>query len=180
MWWCEYVYYVMRGVLCSGHITIDISSPSLTLAKVISGAKCLVPVSQCSAKMTRQNRGSTEYVEMFSIITPNTPEASSPTKEHGPIMLEPISPCVFRETVSCGLGSIAVEDITVATSTLPEAEPYSPPISSCDTSSRSHGRSHDMSSTSHDTAIGSHGLAVGSRDAAAELDYADRKGEPQC
>ena len=177
----------MRGVLCSGHITIDISSPSLTLAKVISGVKCLVPVSQCTPKMTRQNRGSTEYVEMFSIITPNTPEASSPTKEHGPIMLEPISPCVFRETVSCGLGSIAVEDITVATSTLPEAEPYSPPISSCDTSSRSHdtasrsnGRSHDTSSTSHDTAIGSHGLAVGSHDASAELDYADIKGEPQC
>eukprot|EP00731_Ephydatia_muelleri_P017222 Em0010g320a len=171
-------------------------------AKVKSGAKCsLVPVSQCSPKLTRQNRGSTEYVEMFSIVTPDTPNTSSPTKDNGPITLEPMSPCSPREAMSSALGSIAgEEDITVATSTLPEAVPNSPPVSSrhtafrsCDAAIISHDtaiglhdtsiRSHDTSIGSHDTSIGSHDTAikphdsaVGSCDTAAEQDYADIKG----
>ena len=76
-------------------------------------------------------------------------------------MLELISPCVFRETVSCGLGSIAVEDIAMTTSTFREAEPYSSPISSHDTSSRSHDTASRLHVRSHDTAIISHVWQLG-------------------
>ena len=117
------------------------SSPLPPIAKVPLGG---VPQSSPRAA-TRHNRGSTEYVEMFSIITPDTPHTSiitpdtphtSPSKQTASVLLEPIAvQSSSYGNVPAPSEHVGGEDVTMTTSSsLPAEAPRSPPcpLRSCE------------------------------------------------